>query len=81
MSISFTNTDSSKINATVAYDVGAAIKKARETVGYSIDDLAVTCGLANTEISEIESGASVDLVRLSRIAAALQVPASTFLGA
>jgi transcriptional regulator with XRE-family HTH domain len=81
MSISFTNAESSKINGTVAYDVGAAIKKARETVGYTIDDLAVTCGLATTEISEIESGASVDLVRLSRIAAALQVPASTFLGA
>jgi transcriptional regulator with XRE-family HTH domain len=81
MSISLTNTDTSNLNGATTYDVGAAIKKARETVGYSIDDLAVTCGLANTEISEIEGGAGVDFARLSRIAAALQVPASTFLRA
>ncbi|MEK1902722.1 MAG: helix-turn-helix transcriptional regulator, partial [Rhizobium sp.] len=51
----------------------------RSAVGYSIEDLAVTCGLANGEILEIENGESADPAKLRRIAAALQVPVSAFL--
>jgi transcriptional regulator with XRE-family HTH domain len=38
----------------------------------------LTCGLTAAEITRIELGADVDPARLRRIAAALQVPNSTF---
>ncbi|HXV31988.1 MAG TPA: helix-turn-helix transcriptional regulator, partial [Sinorhizobium sp.] len=40
---------------------------------------AVTCGLTNAEISEIESGKDHSPEKLKRIASALQVPISHFL--
>ncbi|KQV68312.1 helix-turn-helix domain-containing protein [Rhizobium sp. Root1220] len=75
MSISLNNLDESKATA---IDVAAAVKVAREAVGYSVDDLAVTCGLIAGEIQEIESGEGADPAKLKRIAAALQVPLSSF---
>jgi transcriptional regulator with XRE-family HTH domain len=47
-------------------------------MGYSVEDLSLTCGLTAAEITRIELGADVDPARLRRIAAALQVPTSTF---
>ncbi|WP_331375645.1 helix-turn-helix domain-containing protein [Sinorhizobium chiapasense] len=60
-------------------DIGAAVRRSREAVGYSVEDLAITCGLTGAEITRIEIGADVDPGRLRRIAAALRVPTSTFL--
>jgi transcriptional regulator with XRE-family HTH domain len=77
MSISLNNLDASKATAMTAINVAAAVKAAREAVGYSVDDLAVTCGLVADEIQEIESGEDADPAKLRRIAAALQVPLSS----
>ncbi|WP_405052311.1 helix-turn-helix domain-containing protein [Sinorhizobium sp. 8-89] len=60
-------------------DIGDAVRRSREAVGYSIEDLALTCGLTGTEITRIEIGADVDPAKLRRIAAALRVPNSAFL--
>ncbi|MET3853562.1 MULTISPECIES: helix-turn-helix transcriptional regulator [unclassified Rhizobium] len=78
MSISLKNLDQSKATAISAINVAAEVKKAREAVGYSVDDLAVTCGLVAAEITEIENGEHADPAKLKRIAAALQVPVSAF---
>ncbi|MEZ2130736.1 helix-turn-helix transcriptional regulator [Sinorhizobium sp. CB9] len=61
--------------------VGVKVRALRESVGYSIEDLAVTCGLTNSEISDIEEGRDSDPAKLRRIASALQVSLSAFLGA
>lgn len=58
-----------------AVTAGANIVTAlRESVGYSIEDLAVTCGLAIGEISAIEAGENAELSQLRRIATALGLP-------
>ncbi len=62
-------------------EIGDTVRRSREANGYSIEDLAVTCGLTHAEITRIELGADVDPGRLRRIAAALQIPATTFLSA
>ena len=80
MSISLNNFDKDQTEALKA-DVAARVKAARETVGYSIEDLAVTCGLANEELIEIEGGADIDPAKLRRIAVALQLEPSAFLAA
>ena len=79
MSISIKDLDQSQATAVSGHDVGPAIRRAREAVGYSIDDLAVTCGLVSSEISDIENGGSLDPIKLKRIAAALQMPLSAVL--
>ncbi len=79
MSISLNNFDSTNIAAVAVAEAGTKVKAARETVGYSIEDLAVTCGLANSEIVDIEEGRDADPAKLRRLASALQVPASAFL--
>jgi DNA-binding XRE family transcriptional regulator len=78
MSISLKNLDQAQATALSTVTVAAAVKEAREAVGYSVDDLAVTCGLVSNEIVEIENGANADPAKLKRIAAALQVPVSAF---
>ncbi|WP_455874688.1 helix-turn-helix domain-containing protein [Rhizobium yanglingense] len=78
MSISLKNLDEFKATVVSAMNVAAEVRKAREAVGYSVDDLAVTCGLVTNEIIEIENGENADPAKLRRIAAALQVPPSDF---
>jgi transcriptional regulator with XRE-family HTH domain len=51
-----------------------AVKATREFVGYTVEELAVACGLAADEIARIESGDDSDLARLSRVAHALGLP-------
>ncbi|THK33445.1 XRE family transcriptional regulator [Ensifer sp. MPMI2T] len=58
--------------------MGGAVKQSREAMGYSVEDLSLTCGLTGAEITQIELGTDVDPDRLRRIAAALQAPTSTF---
>ena len=81
MSISLNNFNNVQPPALQADDVAARVKAAREYVGYSIEDLAVTCGLANEEIIDIEDGTDSDPAKLRRIASALQLPPSAFLAA
>jgi len=50
------------------------VRAIRESVGYSIDDLAVACGLTADEITEMEIGKDADPVRIRRIAGALGIP-------
>lgn len=81
MSISLNKLDHSGSTAVNMDAVGSKVRALRESVGYSIEDLAVTCGLTNSEISDIEEGRDSDPTKLRRIASALQVSLSAFLGA
>ncbi|MBB3386181.1 MULTISPECIES: helix-turn-helix domain-containing protein [unclassified Rhizobium] len=58
--------------------IGQALKQARENVGYSVDDLAVTCGLTTLEIDQIESGVETDELKVRRISIALSVDWTNF---
>ena len=51
-----------------------AVTAVREAMGYSIDDLAVTCGLAIEEILELENSNTTDVAKLRRIATAFGLP-------
>lgn len=57
------------------------VKALRESAGYSVEDLAVTCGLATGEITAIEAGDDADPARLRRIAASLGLPEDSLLSA
>ncbi|ACP23264.1 ExsI protein (plasmid) [Sinorhizobium fredii NGR234] len=81
MSISPSSIGDGQASAILGGDIPGRVRAAREAVGYSIEDLAVTCGLANAEINEIESGMDNSPAKLKRIAIALQVPVSDFLPA
>ena len=52
----------------------SALKAVRETRGYTIEELSLTCGLAVGEIVDIEDGKDADPAKLRRIVSALQVP-------
>ena len=52
----------------------SALKAIRETKGYSMEELSLTCGLAMFELADLESGKDADPVKLRRIAAALRLP-------
>ena len=56
--------------------IGSKVRSLRQSVGYSIEDLAETCGLTSAEITGIEEGLEVDMGQLKRVAAALQVSLS-----
>jgi transcriptional regulator with XRE-family HTH domain len=51
-----------------------ALRAIRMAKGYSVEHLALTCGLAINEIMDIESGKDADPAKLRRIAHALQLP-------
>jgi transcriptional regulator with XRE-family HTH domain len=57
--------------------VGNRVRTLRQSVGYSIEDLAETCGLTSTEITAIEEGLEGDTAQLKRVAQALQVSLSS----
>jgi transcriptional regulator with XRE-family HTH domain len=63
----------SRLAADVALE-HPGLKAIRETKGYSIEELSLTCGLSTSEIADIESGKDTDPSKLRRIAAALQLP-------
>lgn len=56
------------------------VRAVRESIGYSVEELSLTCGLAVGEISAIEAGEDCDPGRLRRIATALSLPERAFLG-
>ena len=57
-----------------------AVRALRETIHYSVEDLAIACGLACSEIDELESGGAIDEAKLRRIAHALKLPENIFSG-
>lgn len=67
------------VAAAIAAGVNA-VKAIREARGYSIDDMAVTCGLSVSEIVEIESGGDANPDRLRRIAAVFRLPETLLTG-
>jgi transcriptional regulator with XRE-family HTH domain len=79
MSIAVNNFDNLGHGAIAGGTVASRVKAYRESAGYSIEDLAVTCGLANSEITAIEDGSDADPAKLRRIAAALQISVSALL--
>lgn len=79
MSIAVNNFDTLGLGAIAGGTVASRVKAYRESAGYSIEDLAVTCGLANSELTAIEDGNDADPAKLRRIAAALQVSLSALL--
>lgn len=72
MNISVNHVDQSQNAIIDVSNVGHRVKKIRLAAGYSLEDLAVTCGLTSAEITRIEDGVEVDLQHLKRIAPALQ---------
>ena len=56
-----------------------AVRSIRETRGYSIEKLSLTCGLAAHELAAIESGRDSDPAKLRRIASALLLPEDAFI--
>jgi transcriptional regulator with XRE-family HTH domain len=54
------------------------VRAYREHLGYSIEDLAVACGLAAEEIENIESGLRYNKGYRDRIARSLALPVGVF---
>lgn len=73
MNISVNHLDQSQVHVTDVLYVGNRVKQTRLAAGYSLDDLAVTCGLTSAEITRIEDGIEIDMQHLRRIAPALQI--------
>jgi len=81
MNISLNHLDQSE-NAIIDVSLVAnRVKSSRQAAGYSIEDLAVTCGLTSAEIVRIEDGIEIDMQHLKRIAPALQLSVSSLLEA
>ncbi|MCY1667902.1 helix-turn-helix domain-containing protein [Rhizobium sp. SL86] len=68
MTISQTQFDTTK-----SVSIASTIAEARRAAGYSLEDLAIACGLTVGELGAIESGADLDPSRLQRVAAALKL--------
>lgn len=78
------STDNHHLPDAVAAAIAAGVnivRALREARGYSIEDLAVTCGLSVSEISGIENGEDPDPGRLRRIATALRLPETALIRA
>jgi transcriptional regulator with XRE-family HTH domain len=78
-----TSTDGHILPDAVAAAIAAgvnAVKVFREARRYSIEDMAVTCGLSVGEITSIKNCEDADPGRLRRIAAALRLPETALLG-
>ncbi|ACP23101.1 hypothetical protein NGR_b16500 (plasmid) [Sinorhizobium fredii NGR234] len=59
--------------APIVVNIGSAVKSAREAARYSLEDLAVTCGLTVGEIVQIEQGEDTDPARVKRVSIALKI--------
>lgn len=79
MNISPNHSDPPQIQIADIHHVGNRVKQSRLAAGYSLDDLALTCGLTSAEILRIEDGVEIDMQHLRRIAPALQIPLDTLI--
>ena len=81
MNISLNHLDQTE-NAIIDVSLVAnRVRTSRQAAGYSIEDLAVTCGLTSAEIVRIEDGIEIDMQHLKRIAPALQLSVTSLLEA
>jgi transcriptional regulator with XRE-family HTH domain len=80
--MSYSNIEQHPANPTEsAASVRAAIfKEARAAKSYSIEELAVACGLTAMEITRIESGSDADAAHLRRVAHVLGLPLNESVG-
>lgn len=53
------------------------IAASRHSAGYTVEQLAITCGLTVQEIIDLETGADNNPSHIQRVAAALQIPSSS----
>ena len=81
MNISLNHLDPSENAIIDVSHVANRVKSSRQAAGYSIEDLAVTCGLTSAEIIRIEDGIEIDMQHLKRIAPALQLSVASLLEA
>ena len=79
MNISIQHIDHSDKAIIDVSQVGSRVKSSRQAAGYSVDDLAETCGLTTAEITRIEDGVDVDMQHIKRIAPALQMSVASLL--
>lgn len=56
--------------------LAADLRQARVARGYSLEDVAETCGLTVEEIEAIETAQHMDSRKLARVAAAVGLPLS-----
>ncbi|TSE12928.1 helix-turn-helix transcriptional regulator [Mesorhizobium intechi] len=71
------NAKSHALSEPLASEIGpnyTALRGMRETRGYSVEELSLTCGLSVGEIEDIENGRAADPSKLRRIASALRLP-------
>ncbi|MCO5732017.1 helix-turn-helix transcriptional regulator [Rhizobium sp. SSA_523] len=61
------------IESVSSVSIASTLADARRAAGYSLDDLAITCGLTVDELEAIEGGSDLDPARLQRVASALQL--------
>lgn len=79
MSISMNNFEAAVEKDVLSAKAGEAVAEARQAVGYSLEQLAVTTGLTVDELTAIESGVAADPAQLQRVASGLGLPAAAFL--
>ncbi|MER9329235.1 helix-turn-helix transcriptional regulator [Mesorhizobium sp. M0488] len=71
------NAKNDALSESLASELGpdySSLRAMRETRGYSMEELSLTCGLAVDEIEDIENGRAADPSKLRRIASALRLP-------
>jgi transcriptional regulator with XRE-family HTH domain len=71
------NATSHALSEPLASEIGpdyTTLRTMRETRGYSVEELSLTCGLSVGEIEDIETGRAADPSKLRRIASALRMP-------
>ena len=71
------NAKSHALSEPLASEIGhdyTTLRTMRETRGYSVEELSLTCGLSVGEIEDIENGRAADPSKLRRIASALGLP-------
>lgn len=78
MTLSIRDIEGSNIETAQITGIGQLLKKAREAVGYTIEDLGETCGLTTAEIKKVEDGVDPDENRIRRIASALRFDLGQF---
>ncbi|ANN59705.1 transcriptional regulator [Mesorhizobium loti NZP2037] len=78
------NAKSHALSEPLASEIGpnyTTLRAMRETRGYSVEELSLTCGLSVGEIEDIENGRAADPSKLRRIASALRLPQDDLIAA
>ncbi|MCF6369597.1 helix-turn-helix domain-containing protein [Rhizobium halophilum] len=81
MSICISSFEADADKQVIGRQLANAVSEAREAVGYSLEQLAVTTGLTVDELVAVEGGEGADPALLQRIASGLGLPAAAFIAA